>query len=90
MLASRVPWGALLRRGARPGRRWLSQDVLAELESIFGPKGVSSTDAIREQHSRDEGPHAPAAPDVVVFAQDTSQVSRSWRHWAFHGQRICE
>lgn len=81
MLVSRVPWGALCRgasgRPAASGRRWLSQDVITELENIFGPKGVSTTDAIREQHSRDEGPHAPASPEVVVFAQDTSQVSRA-------------
>ncbi|XP_077516883.1 putative D-lactate dehydrogenase, mitochondrial [Amblyomma americanum] len=74
MLVSRVPWRSLCGQGSR---RWLSQDVMRELESIFGPKGVSTTDAIREQHSRDEGPHPPAAPDVVVFAQDTGQVSRT-------------
>ncbi|KAH6935636.1 hypothetical protein HPB50_007209 [Hyalomma asiaticum] len=90
MLVSRVPWCSLCRGamqraakdagGSGPAvisRRWLSQDVVKELEAIFGPKNVSTTEAIREQHSRDEGPHPPSPPDVVVFAQDTSQVSRA-------------
>lgn len=90
MLVSRVPWCSLCRGllqraaaagaasgPAETGRRWFSQDVVKELEAIFGPKNVSTTEAIREQHSRDEGPHVPAAPDVVVFAQDTNQVSRA-------------
>lgn len=88
MLVSRVPWCSLCRGALRratgagsgpavSGRRWFSQDVIKELEAIFGPKNVSTTEAIKEQHSRDEGPHSPLPPDVVVFAQDTSQVSRT-------------
>ncbi|XP_049268695.1 probable D-lactate dehydrogenase, mitochondrial isoform X2 [Rhipicephalus sanguineus] len=88
MLVSRVPWCSLCRGALRratgagsgpavSGRRWFSQDVIKELEAIFGPKNVSTTEAIKEQHSRDEGPHSPSPPDVVVFAQDTSQVSRT-------------
>ncbi|KAL1416960.1 hypothetical protein MTO96_027352 [Rhipicephalus appendiculatus] len=67
MLVSRVPWCSLCRGGTSAGYR-----------GILRPGGnVSTTDAIKEQHSRDEGPHAPAPPDAVVFAQDTSQVSRA-------------
>ncbi|KAL3171811.1 hypothetical protein MRX96_001452 [Rhipicephalus microplus] len=88
MLVSRVPWCSLCRGALRratgtspgpavSGRRWLSQDVIKEFETIFGPKNVSTTEAIKEQHSRDEGPHTPAPPDVVVFAKDTSQVSQT-------------
>ncbi|CAN7999007.1 unnamed protein product [Ixodes hexagonus] len=52
-------------------------DVLVkELEGILGGKNVSSTEAIREQHSRDEGPHTAAAPDVVVFPKNVEQVSK--------------
>lgn len=52
-------------------------DVLVkELEGILGSKNVSSTDAIREQHSRDEGPHPSAVPDVVVFPKNVEQVSK--------------
>ncbi|CAN8003910.1 unnamed protein product [Ixodes pacificus] len=56
--------------------RGVCEVLVKQLEEILGSKNVSSTDAIREQHSRDEGPHPAAAPDVVVFPKNVEQVSK--------------
>ena len=50
-------------------------DLLAGLAAIVGDR-LSTALAIREQHGRDESYHAPAAPDVVVFADSTAEVAQ--------------
>jgi D-lactate dehydrogenase (cytochrome) len=37
---------------------------------------VSTAVAIREQHGRDESHHEPVAPDAVVFARSTMEISK--------------
>lgn len=49
--------------------------VLAELRDIVGER-VSDSRPIREQHGRDESHHPVTPPDLVVFAQNTEEVSR--------------
>ena len=46
------------------------------LRAIVGPDHVSSTEAERDLHSRDESDHPPARPDVVVWPGSTDDVSR--------------
>ncbi|HWL72737.1 MAG TPA: FAD-binding protein, partial [Burkholderiaceae bacterium] len=44
------------------------------LRAIFGQR-VSTADAVREHHGRDESPYAPMPPDAVVFAHSTEEVA---------------
>ncbi len=44
------------------------------LRQILGDR-LSTAEAVREQHGRDESFHAPAAPDAVAFAHSTEEVS---------------
>ncbi|PIW30806.1 MAG: FAD-binding oxidoreductase [Rhodospirillales bacterium CG15_BIG_FIL_POST_REV_8_21_14_020_66_15] len=48
-------------------------DVLAQ---IVGAGNLSTADAVREQHGRDESYHPSAPPDAVVFCISTEQVSQ--------------
>lgn len=47
-------------------------DVLAQ---IVGADNLSTADAVREQHGRDESYHPSAPPDAVVFCTETEQVA---------------
>ncbi|HXZ00918.1 MAG TPA: FAD-linked oxidase C-terminal domain-containing protein [Stellaceae bacterium] len=58
-----------LRRNHRP-----NQTVIDRLRERFGER-FSTAAAVREQHGQDESYHTPAAPDAVVFAQSTEEVS---------------
>ena len=52
----------------------LEVDRLADkIKSITG--NVSLSEAVRSQHSQDEGPEHGLLPDVVVCPQSTEQVS---------------
>jgi D-lactate dehydrogenase (cytochrome) len=51
----------------------LKDGLLEELRAIFGDR-LSLTDAVREQHGRDESYHEAHAPDAVVFAADNEEV----------------
>ncbi len=42
--------------------------------AIFGDR-LSTADAVREHHGRDESPYPPMPPDAVVFAQSTEEVA---------------
>lgn len=57
-------------------RRLFSQEVAKQLEEIVGTKNMGATEAVREQHARDESAHPLARPDLVVFPETTDQVSR--------------
>ena len=48
--------------------------VLTELRAILGDR-LSTSDAVREQHGRDESFHDVAAPDAVAFATSTEDVA---------------
>ena len=48
--------------------------LLDELRAIVGDR-LSTSPTVREQHGRDESYHAAHAPDAVVFAHTTDEVS---------------
>ena len=52
--------------------------TLDRLRALAGDR-VQTTNAIREQHSRDESGHAHALPDAVLFAESTDDVSAALR-----------
>ncbi len=49
-------------------------DVVAILRARFADR-VSTAVAVREQHGKDESYHRPVAPDAVVFARSTADIS---------------
>jgi D-lactate dehydrogenase (cytochrome) len=53
-----------------PARR---DAVIAALRPRFGDR-LSTAQAVRDQHGRDESWHAPAPPDAVVFAESVEEV----------------
>ncbi|HEX9767273.1 MAG TPA: FAD-linked oxidase C-terminal domain-containing protein [Nitriliruptorales bacterium] len=53
------------------------------LQARFGDR-VVTTQAVREQHGRDEGWHDAIAPDAVVFAESTDEVAAVVRTCAEH------
>ncbi|MDQ6624065.1 MAG: FAD-binding oxidoreductase, partial [Verrucomicrobiota bacterium] len=52
--------------------------LLAELTELLGPEVVAADEATRDAHGGDKW-FAHALPDVVVFAENTEQVSRLLR-----------
>ena len=48
--------------------------VLQELRSLLGDR-LSSSNAVREHHSRGESHHEPSMPDAVAFPVSTAEVS---------------
>ncbi|CEJ96184.1 D-Lactate dehydrogenase, cytochrome c-dependent (EC 1.1.2.4) [Caballeronia glathei] len=54
-------------------RRPFPAALLDALRSAFGER-VSTSDAVREHHGRDESAFDPQLPDAVVFAQSTEDV----------------
>ncbi|HYD62853.1 MAG TPA: FAD-linked oxidase C-terminal domain-containing protein [Noviherbaspirillum sp.] len=52
----------------------LPGELLAALEAIFEDR-VSTSQAMREHHGRDESSYDPMLPDAVVFAQTTEEVA---------------
>ncbi|MGJ3258442.1 MAG: FAD-binding oxidoreductase [Rhodospirillales bacterium] len=53
----------------------VDDQLLDALRRIVGDR-VSTADAVREQHGKDESFHPCIPPDAVVFAQSTDEVSR--------------
>ena len=53
----------------------LDDGLIEALRSIVGDNRLSTSASVREQHGKDESYHAPHAPDVVVFAHSTEEVS---------------
>ncbi|XP_041651790.1 probable D-lactate dehydrogenase, mitochondrial isoform X2 [Cheilinus undulatus] len=51
------------------------ENVLSVFRSICGEDGVSLSEAVREQHGRDESVHRCCPPDVVVFPRCVEEVS---------------
>ena len=61
---------------ARPRLTASAVDSLSEkIKAVAGPENVSLAEAVKSQHSQDEGPEHGELPDVVVYAQSTEQVS---------------
>src|SRR5437868_5275082 len=54
-------------------RRPLPPAMLDALRAAFGER-VSTADAVRAHHGRDESPFDPQLPDVVVFARSADEV----------------
>ena len=54
----------------------LPDELLAALQSIFEDR-VSTSQAMREHHGRDESSYDPMLPDAVVFAQTTEEVAQT-------------
>jgi D-lactate dehydrogenase (cytochrome) len=54
-----------------------------ELRSALGER-VTTSAAVRDQHGKDEGWHAPAAPDAVVFAETIEDVVTTVKACARH------
>ena len=55
-------------------RRPLHDAFLASLRELFGDR-LSTSQAMREHHGRDESSYDPMLPDAVVFAQSTQEVA---------------
>jgi D-lactate dehydrogenase (cytochrome) len=53
--------------------REFDQSVVAELKALLGER-VSTSQAVREHHGKDESYFPYALPDVVVFAKTTEEV----------------
>ena len=58
-------------------------DVVKVLRARFADR-VSTAFAVREQHGKDESYHTPVAPDAVVFARSTAEISEILKLCAAH------
>lgn len=61
----------------------LPEELLAALKAIFEDR-VSTSQAMREHHGRDESSYDPMLPDAVVFAQTTEEVAEAVKLCASH------
>jgi len=68
-------------------RRPFPSGLLEQLRSAFGER-VSTSEAVRAHHGRDESPFAPQLPDAVVFAQSTGEVQTIVKLCARYGVPI--
>jgi D-lactate dehydrogenase (cytochrome) len=64
-------------------RRPFPAALLAALTAAFGER-VSTAQAVREHHGRDESPFDPVLPDAVVFAEQTEDVQTAVKLCAQH------
>jgi D-lactate dehydrogenase (cytochrome) len=58
----------------QPAGKPLPAAFLQALQQRFGSR-MSTAQAVREHHGRDESPYAPMLPDAVVFAASTEDVA---------------
>jgi D-lactate dehydrogenase (cytochrome) len=65
-------------------RKPVPQPLLAELGALLGNR-LTTTQAMREHHGRDESSLPPALPDAVVFPHTTEEVAEIVKHCAAHG-----
>ncbi|WJF89786.1 FAD-linked oxidase C-terminal domain-containing protein [Paraburkholderia bonniea] len=54
-------------------RRPFPAELFTQLQAAFGER-VSTAQAVRAHHGRDESPFEPQLPDAVVFAHNTAEV----------------
>jgi len=57
-------------------RRAMPPELLTSLRDCFGDR-LSTTQAMREHHGRDESSYDPMLPDAVVFAHSTAEVAKA-------------
>jgi D-lactate dehydrogenase (cytochrome) len=57
--------------------------LISELRELMGER-LSTSEAVRQQHGKDESFHDVAAPDAVVFAKSTEEVAAVVRVCARH------
>jgi D-lactate dehydrogenase (cytochrome) len=57
--------------------------AIAEIKALLGDR-LSTANAVREQHGRDESYHAAMPPDAVAFAESTEEVSAVVKICAAH------
>lgn len=57
-------------------RRAMPPELLSSLREYFGDR-LSTTQAMREHHGRDESSYDPMLPDAVVFAHSTAEVAKA-------------
>jgi D-lactate dehydrogenase (cytochrome) len=57
--------------------------AIAEIKALLGDR-VSTAQAVREQHGKDESYHPSVPPDAVAFARSTDEVSQIVRVCAKH------
>jgi D-lactate dehydrogenase (cytochrome) len=61
----------------------LPEALLSALKAVFDDR-VSTSQAMREHHGRDESSYDPMLPDAVVFAQTTEEVAAAVKLCASH------
>lgn len=61
----------------------LPAELLVALEAVFDDR-LSTSQAMREHHGRDESSYAPMLPDAVVFAQTTEEVAEAVKLCSSH------
>src|SRR5690606_11642009 len=64
-------------------KRPLPDALVASLRARFGER-LSTANAVREQHGRDESPFPVMPPDAVVFARSTDEVADAVRQCRAH------
>ena len=57
-------------------RRLMPPELLTSLRECFGDR-LSTSQAMREHHGRDESSYDPMLPDAVVFAHSTAEVAKA-------------
>ncbi|MDB5763391.1 MAG: 2-hydroxy-acid oxidase [Herminiimonas sp.] len=68
-------------------RRSLPEALLSALQSLFGER-LSTAQAMREHHGRDESSYDPMPPDAVIFAHSTDEVATAVKLCGSHGVPI--
>lgn len=53
----------------------VTDEIHQQISTLVGSSQVSVSNAVREQHGRDESYHSVKPPDIVVFANDVDQIS---------------
>jgi D-lactate dehydrogenase (cytochrome) len=61
--------------------------LLDELSGLLGDR-LSTSQAVRELHGRDESFHRPEAPDAVAFVESTEEAAEVVRRCAAHGAPV--
>ncbi|XP_064476069.1 probable D-lactate dehydrogenase, mitochondrial isoform X2 [Ornithodoros turicata] len=65
--------------------RFLNNAVVDELSAIVGRSNASSSEIVRQEHSGDHSPYARTLPDIVVYPENTAQVSAVAKTCYKHG-----
>jgi D-lactate dehydrogenase (cytochrome) len=64
-------------------KKTLPDTLLSALDALFGDR-LSTTQAMREHHGRDESFYDPMLPDAVVFAHSTDEVAAAVKLCSSH------